>query len=214
MALALWVTIGLWPSFQPLAAPEGISGMLAAASREALTGTALGLAMALPFQVLHAFGAIVDNQRGANIGSSLDPVSGVDATETASLLQMLGLAMFLSMGGMTELLEALRMSYEVIGMDGDVRVSPWQLASYIGVVLATALRMAAPVVCALFLVEMLLGVLSRFAQQMNAFSVALAAKSVVAFAIMLIYVIGSVSDALIATWKAQSPLRLLELTPL
>jgi type III secretion protein T len=50
-----------------------------------------------------------------------------------------------------------------------------------GSLLAHALRMAAPVLLALFLLEVFLGVLSRFAQQMNAFAVALALKSLVAF---------------------------------
>lgn len=211
MTVSLWVVIGLWPVIAAVQVPHGTIAMVWAVGREGLIGMALGLVMALPFQALHAFGAIIDNQRGANIGSSLDPVSGVDATESATLMQMLGMAMFLAVGGMTEMLEALRLSFVAIGLDGEVQWSVQRLSGYIGALMLAALRMSAPVVCLLMLVEILLGVLSRFAQQMNAFSVALAVKSLVAFCALLAYFTTAITENLFDLWHAHSAFELMKL---
>ncbi|TBR38732.1 type III secretion system export apparatus subunit SctT [Dyella terrae] len=211
--VALWCVMGLWPALEPLSAPLDLTGMVWAGLREGLVGTALGLALGLPFQVFHGFGAVVNNQRGANIGSTLDPTSGAEATESASLLQWFSVAVFLAGGGIATVLEALRASFLVMGMDGAFRASMPGLTTYAGTVLAAAVKLAAPVIAMLFLVEVLLGMLSRFAQQMNAFSVALAAKTVVAFAVLLVYVMTSLEEMSISLWREHSAFDLLDIRP-
>ncbi|MGL4930199.1 MAG: flagellar biosynthetic protein FliR, partial [Plesiomonas sp.] len=54
-------------------------------------------------------------------------------------------------------------------------------------IISKAIVLASPVVAALLLSEMVLGLLSRFAPQMNAFAVSLTVKSGVAIAILLLY---------------------------
>jgi type III secretion protein T len=49
------------------------------------------------------------------------------------------------------------------------------------------LQLSGPVIAALFLTEMLIGVLSRFAAQLNPFSLTFAIKSIVAFAVFHLY---------------------------
>jgi type III secretion protein T len=61
----------------------------------------------------------------------------------------------------------------------------------------------------LLLVEVFLGVLSRFAQQMNAFSVSLAVKSFVAFLALAVYLMPMLQNELPAMWKVKSAERLL-----
>ena len=61
-----------------------------------------------------------------------------------------------------------------------------------------AIAISAPVVAALFLSEMVLGLLSRFAPQVNAFALSLTIKSVIAFAILLIYFSATLPEALVA----------------
>ncbi|MDE1711673.1 flagellar biosynthetic protein FliR, partial (plasmid) [Chromobacterium amazonense] len=54
-------------------------------------------------------------------------------------------------------------------------------------VVSQAVVLASPVVAALLLSEVLLGLLSRFAPQMNAFSVSLTVKSLIALLMLLLY---------------------------
>lgn len=190
--VALATLVGMWPVTAQALLPTDMLAMTGAMLVEVLIGTAIGLAVALPFHIFHGFGAIVDNQRGAGVGAMLDPVSGVEATETANLIQLMSVMVFLASGGMRVLLDVLQESYALVPMGGMPALQLQPLQSFAGAVLAGAVRMALPVLLLLFLVEVMLGVLSRYAQQMNAFSVSLAVKSLIAFLALLIYLMPTV----------------------
>lgn len=209
VAVALLVLIGLWPVTATLVPPADLPGIALAVAREALVGTALGLMMALPYHVFHAVGSLIDTQRGAGTGAMLDPLTGVEATEMANLLQMMAVVTFLLAGGLVPLLGALQQSYAIVPMGATFLPDLHSLHRLVDIVLSAALRMAAPVLLLLFLVEILLGVLSRFAQQMNAFSVSLSVKSVLAFAAMLVYLVATMSGQVPGLWSQYPVLRVL-----
>ncbi|MBJ7517656.1 MAG: flagellar biosynthetic protein FliR, partial [Stenotrophomonas sp.] len=167
----------------------------------------LGLLLALPYHVFHAIGSVIDTQRGAGVGAMLDPLTGVEATEMANLLQMMSAVVFLVAGGLVPLLEAIQGSYVLVPMGGSFLPELSGMHSFVDIVLSAAMRMAAPVLLLLLLVEILLGVISRFAQQLNAFSVSLAVKSMLAFAAMLVYFMLSMTDQVPALWRQYPALR-------
>lgn len=185
--VAMMVLIGLWPSTAGAMVPQDILSTAGVVLREVLIGTAIGMVVALPFHIFHGLGAIVDNQRGAGIGAMLDPISGIEATETSNLLQLMSVMVFLATDGMIVLLEVIQDSYTLIPMGGVLALDLARVQDFAGTLLAAAVRMALPVLLLLFLVEVLLGVLSRFAQQMNPFSLSLAVKSFIAFIALLFY---------------------------
>lgn len=202
--LSAVVLIGMWPVTQDLPRSGDLFDTLALLATEAMIGTALGLLMAFPYHAFHAVGALVDNQRGASISSALDPLSGIEATETSNLLQLFSAVLFLSLGGLTALLEALHESYVWLPLGRGFAFDWERIHEHMGALLAAGVRMAAPVLLLLLLVEVFLGVLSRFAQQMNAFSVSLAVKSFVAFLALSIYFMPTLSRELPAMWQAKS----------
>lgn len=192
--VAMMILIGLWPSTAGATVPPDILSMAGVVLREVLIGTAIGLVVALPFHIFHGMGAIIDNQRGAGIGAMLDPVSGMEATETSNLLQLMSVVVFLATDGMIVLLEVIQDSYVLIPMGGVLALDLARVQDFAGTLLAGAVRMALPVLLLLFLVEVLLGVLSRFAQQMNPFSISLAVKSYIAFIALLFYLMPTVAQ--------------------
>ncbi|MGL9735337.1 MAG: flagellar biosynthetic protein FliR [Symbiopectobacterium sp.] len=64
---------------------------------------AVGLIIAgflyLPCWVMHAMGSFIDNQRGATLSSSIDPLSGVDTSELANFFNLLAAVILLQSGG-------------------------------------------------------------------------------------------------------------------
>lgn len=62
-----------------------------------------------------------------------------------------------------------------------------QVVHLVNELMLKALILVGPIVVALFVTECALGLLSRFASQLNAFSVALTLKSVIAIFVLLIY---------------------------
>lgn len=209
MALALAVLIGIWPVTAEMRPPTDLPGLALASAREALVGTALGLMLALPYHVFHAVGSLIDVQRGAGVGAMMNPLSGMEATEMANLLQLMSAVVFLVAGGLVPLLTVVQESYRTIPMGSGFLPDPASLHSLVDIVLAAALRMAAPVILLLFLVEILLGVISRFAQQLNAFSVSLSVKSVIAFAALVLYLMLALTGQVPALWKDYPALRIL-----
>jgi len=167
----------------------------------------------LPFHIFHGMGAIIDNQRGAGIGAMLDPVSGMEATETSNLLQLMSVVVFLATDGMVVLLEVIQDSYTLIPMGGVLALDLPRVQDFAGTLLAGAVRMALPVLLLLFLVEVLLGVLSRFAQQMNPFSISLAVKSYIAFIALLFYLMPTVAQQVPLIRDSTDALQLLLAVP-
>ena len=60
-------------------------------------------------------------------------------------------------------------------------------ARLLSAALLSGIGIAAPALLAMLLADLLLGMLSRFAPQLNAFSIALTVKSVIACLILLMY---------------------------
>ncbi len=159
-------------------------------SKEVIIGLICGFCFAIPFWTVLAIGEIIDNQRGATISSTMNPGIGVDASFMGTFLNFYFTAIFVINDGMKMIAKALYETYTIFPLN-EMFTFEWSLmvktVSLLSSLLSSAIILVGPVVVSLFLIEISIGVLSRFAPQLNAFSVALSVKSFVAFLILLIY---------------------------
>ncbi|MGJ7515640.1 type III secretion system export apparatus subunit SctT [Pseudomonas baetica] len=181
VALGFWVSIGV-----PLPALDGVA-FLGLVLREAGIGVLLGGLLCWPFWVLHAMGNLIDNQRGAMLSSTVDPANGVDTSELANFLQLFAAAVYLEGGGMLLMLETVGHSYRICAPASGCEVQLLPILSVLDALVSKTLVISAPVVATLLVSEALLGLLSRYAPQMNAFSVSLTIKSLVALLVLMLY---------------------------
>lgn len=185
-AVIILVALGFWAAVgEPLPRLDGLAffGLL---MREAGIGALLGLLLCWPFWVLHAMGNLIDNQRGAMLSSTVDPANGVDTSELANFLQLFAAAVYLEGGGMLLMLETVGHSYRICApVSCEVQLQP--ILSLLDALVSKTLVISAPVVATLLISEALLGLLSRYAPQMNAFSVSLTIKSLVALVVLMLY---------------------------
>ncbi|WP_255710018.1 type III secretion system export apparatus subunit SctT [Lelliottia sp. WAP21] len=199
--IIIFIVIG----FTPLLAGQYIDivnqPFLVIILKEAVIGLICGFCFAIPFWIVLAIGEIIDNQRGATISSTMNPGIGVDASFMASFFNYYFAAIFVMNDGMGIIVRALYASYSLFPLN-EMLVFKWSLMmkiiSLLGVLMSSAVILAGPVVVSLFLIEVSIGVLSRFAPQLNAFSVALSVKSFVAFAVLLIYMTSVLTPKLLA----------------
>jgi type III secretion protein T len=188
--LVLLIVIGLAPVLlaeSPSLMGESIAILLFS---ELLIGLVLGLALALPFWVAYAIGQMIDNQRGATMSDTLNPAIGIEVSPLASFMTYFWSATFLLGGGMLSLLEILRGSYQLLAIGAEYQLSSATVLALVGLMQQAVIKgmvLAGPVIVSMFLCEMTLGLLSRFAPQLNAFSMAMTLKSLIAVAVMLIY---------------------------
>lgn len=187
MAIAL---LGL--VLQPSAAPLQLSAWQWATLffKEAFIGGAIGLLFSGVLWAFEAAGQLIDNKIGATQAQVTDPLSGHQTTLNGALFSRLAGWVFMSSGGFMLLVGALVQSYglwpvrqPLAGLAaGGVRVFEGEL----GRIMLLALLVAAPALLLLYVVEGVLGLMNRFAQQLNVSSLAMSLKAVVATLIILL----------------------------
>ncbi len=162
------------------------------ALKEAVVGLVLGYLAAVWFWALESAGFFIDNQRGATMASSIDPMTGSQTSPLAVLLMQAFAAFFFLGGGFLVLLEALYHSFRLwpvfnfyprLEMDAFGELLMAQLYQ----MMATAVLVAAPVLLAMFLAEFALALVSRSAPQLNVFFLAMPIKSALANLLLVLY---------------------------
>jgi type III secretion system export apparatus protein len=186
-AVIVIVGLGFLPTPFSVLATIDIWTYIATLGHELFIGVMLGFLLAWPFLIFQMVGSFIDNQRGATLSATVDPVNGIDTSEFSSLFNMFAAVAYLHGGGLVLLVEIVYDSYRLC--------DPLQACSFFSKPVLALLNdlaehtvvIASPIVAVLLLAEFTLGLLSRFAPQLNAFSVSMTIKTVLALAILLIY---------------------------
>ena len=177
-ALVLALTLALTPLALPQAR-EAVGAMAglpygAAVLREVLVGTLFAVATALPFYALDWAGRLTDTWRGASMSEVIAPNTGERTSPLGDLHMMLGIALFLTLGGhrlaLAAFAEGLRVAPVGTGsLAPRVQALALGAAQLTGSALAFALAIAAPAAAAIVAVEVSLGLLARSAPQVPVF---------------------------------------------
>lgn len=159
--------------------------------KEAAIGALLGYLASLFFHAISAVGHIIDHQRGAAFASLMDPATGSQTTPLGSLFTQMTITLFFTGGGFFLFLSGMYESYRVWPIDTywprfDPEFALFFLEK-LDDLMALALLLVSPVLIALFLCELSLGLINRFAPQLNVFFLAMPVKSAVAMALMIFY---------------------------
>jgi type III secretion protein T len=159
--------------------------------KESLIGFTLGFLLAIPFWIFETVGFIIDNQRGASMGATLNPLTGHDSSPLGQLFSLAFIVYFLTAGGATVLLGILYDSYRLWH---PLQFWPTLSPEFADLIMAQlnrliglGLLLAAPVLVAMFLAELGLALVSRFAPQLQVFFLAMPIKSALALLILAIY---------------------------
>jgi type III secretion protein T len=194
------ITAGLAICLLPVV---GMNNMLALAQLDAMSLTmllgkevALGFAMGFVgsagFWAVHAAGAIIENQAGLSSATTIDPLAGEEDSLIGGFLVQVLSIIFLASGGFLVLLGALYESFRVwpvIDLAPKIAPTIWlnagmQVIRGIG---ELALRVAAPFVLLMLMVEVGMGFLGRYAPQFNVFFLAMPIKAIVLLVLLLVY---------------------------
>ena len=170
VGLLLLITFALAPVIT-LPTDMGQVSTTLVAGRELL----IGLALSLSVRVLVAGAELAGHLSGFQIGfaysSLVDPQSGARNGVLSALYANLVVMVFLVVDGHHQLLQALVVSYGALPIGASGWTATGELAPLVartlGTVFVIGIRMAAPVVLVLFVVEVALGLLSRVAPQLN-----------------------------------------------
>lgn len=159
--------------------------------KEVFIGLVIGLLAAIPFWIFEAVGFIVDNQRGASMGSILNPATGDDSSPLGILFNQAFIVFFLVSGGFSFMLTMVYDSFRLWDIWSWTPTLNRESAPLILDQFSRLMRMtllwAAPAVIAMFLAELGLALASRFAPQLQVFFLAMPIKSALALLVLVLY---------------------------
>lgn len=161
--------------------------------KEILIGVLMGFLLGMLFWTADGVGFLIDNQRGSSMASSMDPLSGEQSSPLGSLFFQAVTMLFFLSGGFVSFVGFVMQSYQT-----------WPLFSYaptlndgpllqlfMGQLDAMArilIVLAGPILIICFLTDFGLGLINRFAPQLNVFFLAMPIKSGLAMFFLILYV--------------------------
>lgn len=168
IGLIVLVALGLLPSVFIPAAASGVPLTILVA-REAAIGLSLAFVVRLLVAGAEFAGHLAGYQIGFSYGATIDPQSGVRNTMLATLYGSLATLAFLAINGHHMLLRALTASYRGVPIGaGQLNESILQsVGEMLGLVFIVGMRLAAPVVIVLLIVELAVGLISRSSPSLN-----------------------------------------------
>jgi flagellar biosynthesis protein FliR len=161
-------------------AARSVGALALAALAEAAIGAAMAFGLFAAFGAFQFAGKLLDIQIGFSLGTVFDPVTRMQAPLLGSLLNLLGVMVFFALDGHLLLMRGI--AYSLTTMPPGQLPSGWNIAAFanqFGVMFLFGLTIAAPVVFALLLTDIGLGIASRTMPQLNIFTVGIPVKIVV-----------------------------------
>lgn len=160
--------------------------------KEGLIGLLIALLAGMVFWAIQSAGFLIDNQRGASMASETDPMSGEQTTPMGALLFQGMMYLFYASGAFVAFLAMVYASYEVWPVTSltPLRWSievPLFFAGRVSWLMTEMLLLAGPIVVACLLTDVSLGLVNRFASQLNVYVLAMPIKSAVAALLLLTY---------------------------
>lgn len=153
-------------------------------------GAILGYIGECIISAISAGGDMINTQMGLSSAMVLDPTSQTQVSVMGRYFTFLGLIIFMHIGGMYWLISAFVRSFEIFGMYATTLpleqvINMKYLITLSGNVLFVGMQIAAPVLLATLGQDIILGIISKTAPQVNVFQLSFLFKPVLGAAILI-----------------------------
>ncbi len=174
MQVRLIVSLALAFVFLPLAAPAGklsaeLIPLAMMVAREAAVGLAIGFVITLVLTAIEIAGHFIDLNAGFSFASIVDPVNGTHVALAARAHNLLAGLLFFVTNSHLLVIKGIADSFSLAPV-GDLSLNPavaGSMTDLFASLFLIALRIAMPVVAAVFLADLAMAISSRIVPQMN-----------------------------------------------
>ncbi len=149
--------------------PANLIDFLVLIGAEALVGLTLGLGILILFSSMQVAGQIISQMSGLQLADAYDPGFDASVPVLSQLMFYVALAVFVIIGGHRLVMEALLDTFVCLPA-GHASASPGVLAAMTGLLAESfilGIRAAAPVMVALLLATLIVGLVGRTLPQLN-----------------------------------------------
>ena len=185
IAICIAITPAL-PKLPPIAPASG-EGLLILA-QQMLIGFAMGLALRLVFSAIDLAGMMISNQMGLGFATAYDPQSTSQTPVVSEFLGILALLVFMGINGHLMVIATLTKSFSVLPIAAwSIKTGTWlNLAAAGGVIFSSGLLLALPIVVALLITNIALGVLGRVSPQLNLMAIGFPVTLILGFSALYV----------------------------
>jgi flagellar biosynthetic protein FliR len=184
---AVALAVGLSPlALKDTTVPTDAMSIAGLIGKEALVGFAFAFAISVLFAAVTIAGSFLDTLVGFSYGGLVDPVNGNQSSVLAQLYSLVGVMVFIAIGGDSWMIQGLAKTYELVGLTElpSIGTLVGGAQHTFSTIFVSALELAAPVLIALVITDAGFGVVSRVMPQLNVFAVGFPAKILVGFLII------------------------------
>lgn len=189
VGLALMLAVALFPVVPvTLKTHPHLFLLVLALVKELLMGLLIGFVALLVFLGVRFAGELVGLDIGFGVANLIDPLSAEQVSIVGEFQSLLAMVIFLVVNGHHLLLRGVAASFDLVPLGG-VQMNGLlgqNLIAMTGRVFVIAVQLAAPVLAALFLTTLALGIVARTVPQMNVFVVGFPLKIVVGVAALML----------------------------
>jgi flagellar biosynthetic protein FliR len=156
--------------------------------RELLVGVAIGIATTIVFEGVQMAGQILSIQMGYSLINILDPNTQVDTTVIAMFQQSIAMLIFLRLDVHLWLLRAIGNSFSYLPPGAGQLTRPF-ITTLMGagaLILSTGVQIAAPVLSATLLTDVVLGLMGKASPQLPLMVLGPAVKSLLGISILFV----------------------------
>jgi flagellar biosynthetic protein FliR len=138
-----------------------------------LIGAALGFTMQIVFGAVQTTGGIVGMQMGLGFATFFDANASNASDVLSRYLNTIAMLAFLAVDGHLQIIAALAATFQAMPVSANLLAAPgWRaLVEWGGTLFSAGLLLALPVVAALLIVNLALGILNRAAPQIGVFQI-------------------------------------------
>jgi flagellar biosynthetic protein FliR len=186
VALAVGITPIATRAAGDAAIPSDVVGLVILMVKELLVGMAFSFGLGALFAALSAAGSLLDTLVGFSFGALVDPLTGTQSSIFSQLYAMVGVLVFIAIGGDGWVIQGLARTYEAVPLLEAPHIGSLVEGAQVAFsgLFTAAIQICAPVLLALVITDAALGVVTKVVPQLNIFAVGFPAK--VAVAILII----------------------------
>jgi flagellar biosynthetic protein FliR len=185
----LAITLAVAPALPPLPAIPASSWIgLVVLAEQILIGVLLGFTLRITFAAVDVAGELIGLQMGLGFATFFDPDSGGQTPVIAEFLGLLTALTFLALNGHLLALTVLAESFTLLPVSTTpIRAAAFSsLLAWSATLFSMGLLLALPLITALLITNIALGVLARIAQQLNLFAVGFPVTLALGFLVMML----------------------------
>lgn len=188
VGLAFMVTMLIVPSLDPMPEIDPMSAdSIIISAQQMLIGVAMGLMVLMVFNAVVMAGESIAVTMGLGFAVLNDPQNGSRVPTVSQFYVILATLLFLALDGHHAILLLMEGSFTVLPVGQPLgEEALWLLVSWAAIIFKGALAIALPALAAMLTTNLVMGVITRAAPQLNLFSVGFPITMMVGFmAIML-----------------------------